>query len=369
MYDCIIIGGGPAGGAAAYQLAKQGRRVLILEKSPLPRYKPCGGGVAPVVQQWFDFDFTPAISYQVDRVCYTWGGQDPVDVTLANREPTWMVRREVFDRFLLQQAEGQGAQLQDNSEVVGIEFLSDRWQVSTAQTSFVGRYLIGADGAKGPTANWLGFKRRRRLVAALEVEFPLIEQPPSLAWFDFGIIQQGYAWNFPKADGYSLGVGDFLGGGKQNYKEILGEYAQLFGVEASAIKSWGHPLCLWDGHQALHSQHALLAGEAACVVDPFTAEGIRPSIFSGLQAARSIDRAIAGDSNALENYTRVMAEEWGAQMVWAKRLAQVFYRLPQVGYRVGIKRPSATLTMSKVMAGELRYSDVVARALKRLLGR
>jgi len=41
-----------------------------------------------------------------------------------------------------------------------------------------------------------------------------------------------------------------------------------------------------------------LAGEAACVVD-LTAEGIRPSIFSGLKAS-VIDQAIAGDLDALE---------------------------------------------------------------------
>lgn len=44
LYDCVIVGAGPAGGSAAYHLAKRGRSVLVLEKDPLPRYKPCGGG-------------------------------------------------------------------------------------------------------------------------------------------------------------------------------------------------------------------------------------------------------------------------------------------------------------------------------------
>ena len=62
MFDCIIVGAGPAGGTAAYHLAKRGYSVLILEKESLPRYKPCGGGVSPQSAQWFDFDFSPAIS-------------------------------------------------------------------------------------------------------------------------------------------------------------------------------------------------------------------------------------------------------------------------------------------------------------------
>ena len=68
MFDCIIVGSGPAGGSAAYHLAKQGRQVLILEKESLPRYKPCGGGVSPIVGEWFDFDFSPAISVRATTI-------------------------------------------------------------------------------------------------------------------------------------------------------------------------------------------------------------------------------------------------------------------------------------------------------------
>ncbi len=53
-------------------------------------------------------------------------------------------------------------------------------------------------------------------------------------------------------------------------------------------KPYGHPIYLWNGNQKLHAQNPVLAGEAACVVDSFTAEGIRPSIFSGMRAAYTI---------------------------------------------------------------------------------
>lgn len=122
MYDCIIVGAGPAGGSAAYHLAKRGRSVLVLEKESLPRYKPCGGGVSPQIAEWFDFDFSPAISLKVDTIRYTWKMDDPVTAKLESLEPIWMVRRDVFDHFLIQQAQKQGAELRDNTEVKGIEF-------------------------------------------------------------------------------------------------------------------------------------------------------------------------------------------------------------------------------------------------------
>ncbi|MBH8574415.1 geranylgeranyl reductase family protein [Nostocaceae cyanobacterium CENA369] len=368
MYDIIIVGAGPAGGTAAYHLAKKGRSVLVLEKESLPRYKPCGGGVSPAIAQWFDFDFSPAISVKADSLRFTWKLGDPVEAKIETKDPVWMVRRDVFDHFLVQQAQKQGAELRDNTEVTGIEFKSDYWQVNTANGSVTGRYLIAADGAKGPMAKWLGFKqRKRRLAGALEAEVPAVVENKSTIHFEFGLVKNGYIWNFPKADGYSIGVGTFIGGEPQDFKKILDEYAKSFNVDIKISKQYGHPLCIWDGIQKLHTQNAVLAGEAACVVDPMTAEGIRPSIFTGLLAAEFIDRALSGNINALEQYSQAINEQWGSDMAWAQKIAGAFYRFPGIGYKVGVKRPSGAQIMGKILCGELRYSDVAGRALKRLI--
>jgi len=375
MYDCIVVGAGPSGGSAAYHLAKQKHSVLVLEKESLPRYKPCGGGVPPSVQNWFDFDFKPAVSLTVNQVRYTWQMGDPELVELGLAEPMWMVRRDVFDHYLMQQAQKLGAELKENSEVADIKWQSDRWQVTVKnpanpeQTEILeAKYLIAADGARGTMAKRLGFKeRKKRMGAALEVEALVNTNNDSTLHFDFGSVNNGYIWNFPKADGYSIGIGTFRGGeDKQNLKEIAQEYAKSFGVDLSAIKQYGHPLCLWDGDMPLHTQNAVLTGEAACVVDPFTAEGIRPALFTGMLAARAIAQSLNGDSNALKNYTKKVQEEWGADMAWAQRLAGLFYRVPKFAYKVGIKRPAATKRMGKVLSGEERYRDIADAAIKRL---
>jgi flavin-dependent dehydrogenase len=212
----------------------------------------------------------------------------------------------------------------------------------------------------------LGFKERKRhLAAAIEAEaYGPIQN--DMAHFEFGMVKNGYIWNFPKADGYSIGIGVFRGGQSQNLRQIVTEYAQSFGVDFHAIQQYGHPLCIWDGDQKLHTQQALLAGEAACVVDPFTAEGIRPSIFTGVKAAAAIDHALAGDLNALDNYSAVISQEWGAEMVWSQRLANIFYRVPGLGYRLGVKLPSANRRMVNVICGRERYSNIAASAINRL---
>ena len=209
IYDCIVVGGGPAGATAAYHLAKQGHSVLILEKNHLPRYKPCGGGVCPKVAEWFDYDFEPVISQKVTQVRYTYNLEDEVISELS--EPIWMVRRDEFDHYMVQQAQKQGAILQAGTKATGIQFQAGCWHVSTSAEPVVGRYLIAADGAKGPMAKWLGFKQRKTVMAgAIETEPRLSVQNGHIVHFEFGLLKNGYVWNFPKADGYSLGSGAFI---------------------------------------------------------------------------------------------------------------------------------------------------------------
>ncbi|MDB9527078.1 geranylgeranyl reductase family protein [Oscillatoria sp. CS-180] len=371
LYDCIIVGAGPSGGAAAYHLAKAGRSVLIVERETLPRYKPCGGGVSPQVAEWFDFDFSPAISVRVNRIRCTWKMADPVDAEVPKDEALWMVRRDEFDYFLVQQAQRQGAELWDGTKAKGIVFTGDRWRVETSHQPVEGQYLIAADGGRGVMARWLGFKQRRHLLAAaVEIEPRLTMPDNPLLYLEMGMVQHGYLWNFPKADGYSIGGGVMRVGEqrRQDLRPPIADYATHFDIEMAQQKAHGHPILAWDGDQPLHTQNALLAGEAACVVDPFTAEGIRPALFSGVKAAAAIDQALAGDVDALEGYTQVMQVEWGQDMRWAKRLAKVFYKAPKLAYRIGVKRPNAAPTIVKLFNGKAGYAEVAQRAINRLSG-
>jgi len=373
MYDCIIVGAGPAGSAAAYHLAKANRSVLLLEKDLLPRYKPCSGAVSPSIADWFDFDFAPAIDCKITRVRYTWKLGDAVDAELET-EPIWSVRREVFDQFLVEQAQAKGADLKDQTAVTAIAFHRNgtaadpqsHWQVQTARETFTTRYLIAADGAKGPMANWLGF-RNHKIREATALEFSTPEPIENGAFsFEFGLVKNGCIWSFPKQQGYSIGISSFIGGSLKDIEKPLKKYAPEFGAQLAQGTLHTHPLKLWDGNCDLHTDNALLVGEAAAIVDPLTAEGIRPAMYSGMSAAKAIDSALNGEPAALANYTQLIHKSWGEDMQWAQRIANVFFRVPKIGYRVGIKRPTATKRLGQILAGEVSYADIANRVIKRI---
>ncbi|MEM7794328.1 MAG: geranylgeranyl reductase family protein [Cyanobacteria bacterium P01_C01_bin.118] len=368
MFDCIVVGAGPAGSTTAHQLAQRGRSVLLLEKQALPRYKPCTGAISPSVAHWLDFDLTPVIDQKLRRIRYTWQLEDPIEAELETEEPMWIVRRDRFDHYLVEQAQKQGVTLQDSTPVLGISLQDNVWTVQTPQGDQTGKYLVAADGADGPMAKWLGFKAEKvRQSYVLEIDLPTPLAEPTMA-FEFGLVKQGCIWNFPKHQRHSLGITRFLGTKLKEPEQCLATYAKSLGSSFEAGQLYSHGLKLWNGNTPLHTQQAVLVGEAAALVDPMTAEGIRPAIFSGLEAAKAIDRALDGEAQALAHYSQTIHNEWGNDIQWSQRIASIFFRMQKIGYRVGIKRPTATKRLGQLLAGEIHYADLANRVIKRISG-
>ncbi|MGB5712357.1 MAG: geranylgeranyl reductase family protein [Waterburya sp.] len=369
MFDCIIVGAGPAGGSAAYHLANQGHSVLVLEKANFPRSKSCGGGVSPEVAKWFDFDFSPVVQNHVSQVKYTFKMGDPAEVELKDVTPMWMVQRSQFDNFLMEQATGKGAEFQSGVEVIGASLQSDTWQVQTSAGTFEGKYLIAADGVNSIIAKLLGMINTPTIAAAsLQVPGTVSDRRKMTAFFDFGSLKNGFMWCFPKADGYSLSAAYVRNpkGKPDELKKQLAKYAELFDLDPSQGEYREHPLNLWQENRTLHSDRALLVGEAAGIVDPLIGEGIRPAMYTGIKAAEAVVGALKGETNALAEYTAEVNQLWGANLAKADFLAGLFFKAPKIAYKMGVKRPAGGRVMGKILCGELSYSQVADKATQKL---
>ena len=368
IYDCVIVGAGPAGSTAAYHLANRGFSVLLLDKEKLPRYKPCGGLVIDQVSEWVDFDFSPAISVKISRVSISNERQGGLNGEFELPRPVWMVHRQVFDYYLVQQAQRRGAILSDQFPVTAVVAGDERWRVVSGKRCVEGRYLIAADGAKGMLSSWLGFNGRiRQLAGALEAEIPDARTPEAIMHLKLTNRLVGYAWNFAKADSHSIGVGLWKKCPVVLRKE-LEDYCESFGLTTRQESVCGHPLQLWNGEQRLHTHRALLAGEAACMVDPFNGEGIRPAVISGALAADAIVRALNGASSALEEYSDRLQKKVGEEMGFAKLVAMRFYSAETSRCSPATAHPFAGGLFARLACGDITYKKyLMGHALFRML--
>lgn len=368
MFDVIIVGAGAAGASAAFHLAARSHGVLLLEGQSMPRSKPCGGGMAASVQRWFPFDLTPVVDQVIEQVRFTWCLEDPVTAVLPGDSPFWIVQRSRLDQFISQQAVAAGAQLRDGCLVSSIQRDGDHWVVEAGAERYAARAVVVADGSQSRFAAELGLGNPRpRYARAVAVEVDADVAEPNTARFEFGLVRHGFCWAFPRRGGYSIGVGSFIGKDDLDADTVLAQLLPSLGLPADAGVRLSSPLRVWDGHHDLHRPDGAVAvGDAASLCDPFLAEGLRPALLSGVRAAEALDRWLASGA-PLADYSTVMRREWGESMAWGRRIAQVFYRVPKVGYQLGIKRPTAPQRIAQILSGEMGYGDIAQRVIKRLL--
>ncbi|MBD1195238.1 NAD(P)/FAD-dependent oxidoreductase [Vulcanococcus sp. Clear-D1] len=374
MHDVIVVGAGAAGAASAYHLAARGHRVLILEAQSMPRRKPCGGGMAASVQRWFPFDLSPAVDQVIEQVRFTWCLDDPVTAVLPGDSPFWIVQRSRLDQFIAEQAVAAGAELVDAASVETMERDGDGWTVTAGGHRYCSRAVVVADGSKSRFASQLALGNPKpRFASAVAVEVEAAVSEPNTARFEFGLVKHGFCWAFPRQGGYSIGVGSFIGNTDVDADAVLAQLLPSLGLATDAGERIQSPLRVWDGHYPLHNTAGAVAvGDAASLCDPFLAEGLRPALLSGLRSAEALDRYLAADDTrqageALAGYSLAMRQQWGESMAWGRRIAQVFYRVPKVGYQIGIKRPTAPQRIAQILSGEMGYGDIAQRVIKRLL--
>ena len=89
--------------------------------------------------------------------------------------------------------------------------------------------------------------------------------------------------------------------------------------------------------------------------------------MSSFYAAECIDKCLLSNTSNLDEYSLAMTNNWGKSMAWGKRIANVFYRFPKTGYKLGVKRKTAPQRIAQILSGEMNYSDIAKRVIKRLI--
>jgi geranylgeranyl reductase family protein len=367
-YDVVVVGGGPAGGTVAYELSRQGIRVLLLEKQKLPRYKVCAGGVTLKAAQLLDFDLSPAFEQEIVRGKCTFRCGTPVDIEFGE-VVGWTVMRDRLDYLILEGAAGAGAQILDQQRVQQVEYSGDGALVRANGQQYGCSVVVGADGANGIVARSAGLLQQRQVAVAVGTELRVpdgeLEKRTGCVHFDFGSIPGGYGWVFPKSRHLSVGAGTFIGQAR-NLKQALVSFLDALGVEyrEQDIVIKGQPVPLGGQEGVFHRERLLLVGDAASLAEPMTGEGIYYAVKSGQIAAKTIGRALGSSAIHLAPYTTRVNQEITQDLKYARRLASLLYRFPGLCFRFFVRSTQVQKGVTDVLYGRSTYSSLYRDLLR-----
>jgi len=306
--DVVIVGGGPAGVACAITCARQGQNTVLLEKGMPGRHKVCGGVMPSVCNLILQDDLGLKIPEGVMCAPQTLGlfyvppsgrksGASMRSYRLLN------VNRDRFDQWLCREVENSGAKVHYGTEFEEFEAGSSvkvRVRNKDGIMELESRFLVGADGVFS--------KVRKQLYPISERNVMMIMQELWQATGEFDQhfytflreeVTPTYGYVIPK-DGFLLiGTGVLKGHPVPVAKclqRFKGWLRREFAFEPVSLKRTEGGSIPYNSLFAGEGNIILVGvvGDAAGFCNPFSGEGIRLGMESGIMAAESVQQASEG---------------------------------------------------------------------------
>ncbi len=338
----LVVGGGPAGSAAAFAASRGGGRVLLLDREDFPRPKLCGGALTAKALRLLEehLGLTPetlrsqgALRGEADRFEFFWK-RDPVHAGPI-RPSLRFADRARLDDLLLRRAREAGAEVRTGTGVRSVDPRSGTVRTDSGET-LRGRRIVGADGAVGPCGRAARFAfpggadPLTRLCFALEALVPRehFREFPAAPRLHWGLPREGYAWVFPRGTEALVGLGGARREEWPRYPALLREFCAALlhpsvpppRARGALIPSGLHP-AEPEGVGVM-----LLCGDAAGLVHPLTGEGIPYALESGLAAGEASLRGLSeGPEAARADYRERLGRRILPELLRCRRGRGLFF--------------------------------------------
>jgi len=356
--DVLVIGAGPAGSSLAHRLARGGHGVVLADKKPFPRWKPCGEFLSPQCLPYLgELGLDAGLQTLGPRLVQGmqiggYGATARGRFRQVGDRPAWTragfgVRRERFDELLRAGAVDAGARWLERHEYVRLLREAGGRVVGAvlrdpggAEVTVHARWVVGADGVHSHVARDLGVQS---LVPWLD-QFALVTRYRGVALRPFAEVHllPGGFFAATAVDGDLFSVNlvvprrtlrtrsgsDWDGFVARHLAAAPGLAERLHGAERAERWRGVGPLAHDTSAQTFPG--AVLVGDAAGYVDPLTGEGVYFALFGARALGEALAQALAdprGEAQALAGYRAARKRELGPRL-WASRTLQRALRHP-----------------------------------------
>ena len=298
MRDVIVIGGGPAGLAAARALASMGRRVSVVEEhAEIGSPVHCTGVLAEDALAALALPAT-ALLNPLRTVRFVAPRGHSFAYTTASTEAV-VIDRRVFDETLASLARQSGAEIVRGRRVTDLAPVADGLRATLADGRTIdARAAVLACGAAYTFQRRLGMGLPRTFLQSAQLELPADRPGDVEVHFGSAIAPRGFAWAVPvrRPEGTFARIGVMADQHADRYfARMLDRVAERWGVCRPADAVPRRRLLPLGAVGRSYADRVLAVGDAAGLVKPTTGGGIYYSVLSGRLAADVLGPALAAD--------------------------------------------------------------------------
>ena len=339
MYDAIIVGGGPAGSAAALYAKKYDLKTIVLDKSNFPRDKICGdalsGKCIRIIRELGLLEGLANLSgAAINSITFGSPSYNHFNLDLRKSDQNadvskgYVIPRLIFDNYLFQKVK-KVSDTKENFTVRNIIYEDGKISGIVGKNKngkdekIKAPVVIGADGTNSIVARKLGLYEMNVEHTSIAIRCYYSGVKGLSDQIELHYIKEvnpGYFWLFPIGEGKAnIGIGlskNYAKRDNRTLQQILnqvtnsGPFKSRFenAIQLEKPKGWNLPC--GSIHRRNHGDGFMLIGDSAGIIDPFTGEGIGNAMVSGKYAMK-----VLSESKSLNNFTKESFSEYD-KLLW-----------------------------------------------------